>query len=104
MNEWVYFWLTAAALAAALFFLTAGVIGNLRFDRAINRIHAAGIGDTMGLLFTTVAVLAGRDNRQTVRVFLPLIFLCITSPVSSHFLALMEFHRMENPEEHAGRG
>ena len=91
MNEWVQFGLTAAAMAAALILFTAGAVGNIRFGAAVNRIHAAGIGDSMGLFFTTLALaVSGYGPGLSVRLFLPLVFLWITSPVSSHFLALME--------------
>ena len=56
MGEWVRFWLTAAVLIAGLGFLAAGVIGNCRFYYVMNRIHAAGLGDTMGLLLTILAL------------------------------------------------
>lgn len=91
MNEWVQFSLTAAVLVAALAFFTAGAVGNIRFGVAVNRIHAAGIGDSMGLFFTTLALaVSGYGPGLSARLFLPLVFLWITSPVSSHFLALME--------------
>ena len=90
MNEWVQFVVTAVFLAAALGFFTAGVIGNIRFGNAVNRIHAAGLGDSMGLFFTTLALaVSGYGLGLSIRVFLPLIFLWITSPVSSHFLAMI---------------
>ena len=91
MNEWVQFSLTAAAMIAALLFFTAGAIGNIRFGTAGNRIHAAGLGDSMGLFFMTLALaISGYGPGPSIRIFLPLVFLWITSPVSSHFLALIE--------------
>lgn len=94
MNEWIVFGLTAAGIIAALALMTAGVLGNIRFGRAANRIHAAGIGDTLGMALMTAALAVNAPDALTgAKFFLPLVFLWITSPVSSHFLALMEYSR-----------
>ena len=94
MGEWVRFWLTAAVLIAGLGFLAAGVIGNCRFYYVMNRIHAAGLGDTMGLLLTTLALaISASSLSEGLRMFLPPVFLWITSPVSSHFVALIEYYK-----------
>ena len=93
MSEWVRFWLTAVLLAGALVFFAAAVIGNCRFRFVMNRIHAAGIGDTAGLLLTVLALAVSAGSfSDGARLFLPLLFLWITSPVSSHFLALIEYY------------
>jgi len=93
MSEWVRFWITAAVLMLGLGFLTAGVIGNCRFRYVMNRVHAAGLGDTMGLFFTTLALaLDAGGLLPGLRLFLPLIFLWITSPVSSHFLSQISYY------------
>ena len=90
MSEWVCFGLTAAGLIAALALMTAGVIGNCRFGCAAGRIHAAGIGDSLGMALVTVALAVSAPSASVcARIFLPLVFLWITSPVTSHFLALM---------------
>ena len=93
MSEWVRFWITAVLLIAALVFLTAATIGNCRFRFVMNRIHAAGVGDTAGVLLTVIALVVSAESfSDGARLFLPLLFLWITSPVSSHFLALIEYY------------
>ena len=95
MNEWIVFGLTAAGIIAALALMTAGAVGNIRFGYAANRIHAAGIGDTLGMaLMTTALAVNAPDALTGAKFFLPVVFLWITSPVSSHFLALMEYSRV----------
>lgn len=104
MSEWLRFWLTAALLVAALVFLAAGVVGNCRFRYVMNRIHAAGLGDTMGLLLTAAALaLSAQGVSEGLRVFLPPLFLWITSPMSSHFLALIEYYKEPRLYEHVKR-
>ena len=53
--EWARFWLTAVILCIGLLFFAGAVLGNCRFAYVMNRVHAAGLGDTMGLFL----VLAG---------------------------------------------
>lgn len=104
MSEWLRFWLTAAVLAAAILFLAAGVIGNCRFRYVMNRIHAAGLGDTAGLALTVLALaLSAETLSEAARLFLPLVFLWITSPVSSHFLAQIEYYTDSHLYEHMSR-
>ena len=94
MNEWIVFWLTAAGLTTGLGIMTAGVAGNCRFGCAMNRIHAAGVGDTLGLALITAALAVSAPSAGVcAKMFLPLVFLWITSPVSSHFLSLLEYSR-----------
>ena len=104
MNEWVRFWITAAILAAGIGFFSAGVIGNCRFVYVMNRIHAAGLGDTMGLLLVTVALAVTSGDALSIgKLFLPLVFLWITSPISGHFLGQIEYYTNPKLYEHMGR-
>ena len=104
MGEWARFWLTAAVLIAGLGFLAAGVVGNCRFYYVMNRIHAAGLGDTMGILLTTLALAISADTVSGgLRLFLPLAFLWVTSPASSHFLAQIDYFTDSRLYEHMER-
>ena len=100
MNEWICFWITAATLVTGLGFLAAGVFGNCRFGCAMNRLHAAGLGDTMGLMFTSIALAVSAPSVPVgVKLFLPLVFMWITSPVSTHFLAMVESRNLRESDK-----
>ncbi len=104
MGEWIRFFLTAAFLIAGLAFLAAGVVGNCRFRYVMNRVHAAGLGDTMGLFFTIVALSISTDGPLTIcKLFLPLVFLWATSPVSSHFLSQIEYYTQRHLDKYMDR-
>lgn len=104
MLEWIRFWITAVLLAAGLVFLAAAVVGNCRFHYVFNRIHAAGLGDTMGLLFTVLALAVSADGWLSAgKLFLPLAFLWVTSPVASHFLGQIEYYTSPRLYEHMDR-
>ena len=63
-----------------------------------------GLGDTMGLFFTAAALAVSADGAALgIRLFLPLVFLWITSPVSSHFLSQIEYFTQKNLFRHMDR-
>lgn len=102
--EWVRFWLTAAALVAGLLFFVGAVLGNCRFAYIMNRVHAAGLGDTMGLFFVTLAAVVNAAGPfEAVKTFLPLFFLWICSPVSSHLIAQIEYYTNQHIYDHMTR-
>lgn len=104
MNEWVRFWITAILLAIGLGFFAAAVVGNCRFYYVMNRIHAAGLGDTLGLFCTVIALAVSAGGvLDAGKLLLPLIFLWITSPISGHFLGQVEYYTNPRLYEHMDR-
>lgn len=67
------------------------VMGIFRMKYVLNRMHAAAMGDTMGLFLslTGLCVLNGL-NFTTAKIVLIIILFWISSPVSSHMTALIE--------------
>ncbi len=80
--------LQALSLFLGCVFLVIGGIGVLRLPDVFTRLHAAGLTDTMGagLLLLGLAMESG-FSLVTAKLILILIFLWLTSPVSSHALA-----------------
>lgn len=79
-------------------FLGIGVItfaieirGVFHMKVALNRMHAAGMGDTLGLSSSLIGlmILSGL-NLNTVKMFFIIVFLWFTSPVATHLLANLE--------------
>ena len=50
MLELIRFVLSALFTLAGLFVLVSGVVGVFRFRYSMNRMHAAALGDTLGIL------------------------------------------------------
>lgn len=93
MLEWIRFWVTAVFLVLGLVSFAAGVVGNCRFRFIMNRLHAAGIGDTQGLFLIVLAVAVSAGSFMDVlKLALLIIFMWNTSPVSSHFLSQIEYY------------
>ena len=102
--EWVRFWITAALVTAGLVFFIGAVMGNCRFAYVMNRVHAAGLGDTMGLFFVLAGLMVSAPGVwEALKLLLPLVFLWMCSPVSSHFLADIEYYTNKKVYEHMKR-
>ena len=99
--EWIRLILSALLLFCGLFSFVTAVIGNIRFGFAMNRMHSAGIGDTLGLLCVVLSLIIGSGFRMaSLKMLLVLVFLWVASPVSTHFLSQVEFLNNDRLGEH----
>lgn len=89
--EWIRFLLGAALLLAGAFVMVTAVIGNFRFNYVLCRMHAAGLGDTLGiiLIFAGITVLCG-VSVFTLKLAAVIALLWVSSPVASHMIMRME--------------
>ena len=56
-----------------------------------NRMHAAAIGDTLGIGFALLGLIViSGFNFTSLKLFLVIVFLWFSSPVSSHLIARLE--------------
>ncbi len=89
--QWIRFIAGTAFLAFGLFFIVTSVIGNFRFKFALNRMHSAALGDTLGLLGIVLGMCFYHGlNAATVKLLVIVALVWITSPVASHLIMLME--------------
>ena len=97
MTEWIRFWITAALLLGGLVSFAAAVTGVHRFGFVMNRMHAAGIGDTLALFLVAAAcAVSAGFTFDSLKLVLLVFFMWFTSPVSTHFLGQVEYY--SNPE------
>lgn len=102
---WIRFGITALFLLSALICFTGAVIGSYRFGFVMNCLHAAGIGDTLGILCVIIALIVSADSFMTgAKLFLIAAFLWGTSPVSTHFIGQAEYFIHEDIEQQFDRG
>ena len=87
MLEYLRFGLFAILLVSGLVIQLSALIGVNRFKFAVNRMHPAGMGDTLGLLLMALAaiVYAGFDA-VTLKIIFVVGFFWLTSPVCSHLI------------------
>ena len=71
--------------------LVSGVVGVFSFKYALNRIHAAALMDTVGILLMLLGVIVAVGFDVTSLKLLVVIgLLWLTSPVSGHLIGRME--------------
>ena len=81
----------AILTAAGLCCLVSGVVGVFRFKYALNRIHAAALMDTVGILLMLLGVIVATGfNVSSAKLLVVVAFLWLTSPVSGHLIGRME--------------
>lgn len=90
--EWVQFGFSAAFIIVGLFVFIVGIIGIYQFKFVLNRMHAAGMLDTMGIFFIVVGIaIKNGIDATTIKLFIIVLTLWLTSPIASHFIAKLEY-------------
>lgn len=91
--EWMRFAIAAVLAILGLCSFGAAVLGAYRFGFVLNRMHAAGIGDTAGIFLMIASLAVARGlHMDTLKLIVLVFFLWFTSPVSTHFLGQVEFY------------
>ena len=89
--KWIQFGAAALLLVSGLVFMILAVFGVNKFHRALNRMHAAAMGDTLGILFVILGLVALRGiSMDSLKLILVIIFFWIASPVSGHMISRLE--------------
>lgn len=102
--EWIRFLAGAALLLVGMAIFIIEMIGVFRFRYVLNRMHAAAMGDTLGLgsCLLGLIVMSGL-NFTSLKLFLVIVFLWFSSPVSSHLIARLEVVTDEEKDKHYRR-
>jgi len=91
MIETLRFILCALLIGVGLIFVICAVIGVLRFHYVLNRMHAAALGDTMGILMIMLGLAVASGVNLLSLKFILIVFLFWTaSPVASHLIGRLE--------------
>lgn len=97
MWQWIRFALSAACLVTGLVFMILALFGVNRFHRALNRMHAAAMGDTLGILFVFAGLILIRGfSMDSLKLFLVILFFWTAGPVSGHMISRLEAMTDEN--------
>ena len=99
--EWIRFIVGTGLLLVGLGIFVIQIFGVFKFKYVLNRMHAAAMGDTLGISFSLVGIMIFNGfNFTTLKMILIVVFLWFASPVSSHLLARLEAATNENLKEH----
>jgi len=99
---WIRFGFTAFFMISGMFFFVSAALGANRrgFGLVLQRMHAASLGDTMGLMLSSLGVICAMGvDMSTVKILFILFFMWCTSPVSSHLLAQVEYYTSDKARE-----
>ena len=99
--EWVRFAAGVGLLLIGLGIFVLQIFGVFKFQYVLNRMHAAAMGDTLGIgASLTGLILLSGWNITSVKLALVLAFLWLASPVSSHLISRLEVVTNEQLAEH----
>lgn len=89
--EWLRFIIGVGLLVAGVCIFCIQLLGVFEFKYVLNRMHAAAMGDTLGLAASLagLVVLSG-FNFTSLKMGLVIVFLWLASPVSSHLISRLE--------------
>lgn len=89
--KWTQFILGTLLLFVGLFTFVIQIFGVFKFKYVLNRMHAAAMGDTLGIGISLIGlmILSG-FNFTTLKMGLVIVFLWCASPVSSHLISRLE--------------
>ena len=78
--------IAAICIFIGLFVFFCSILGIYRFKYALNRMHAAALGDTMGIF-------------RMAKYALIILFFWLSSPISTHLIAKVELLTNKDCEE-----
>ncbi len=89
--EWIRFIAGTIVLLCGLTIFVIEVYGIFHLRYVLNRMHAAAMGDTLGISISLIGLMIFSGiNFTTLKMALIIVFLWCASPVSSHLIARLE--------------
>lgn len=109
---WIVFALVAFFVLASLFMIFCGILGIYKYKYVLNRMNAAALIDTLALLLMNIGLViatiyryasSGEFSSGTVltifKIFLIVVVMWLTSPISGHLISKLEYVTNEKIEE-----
>lgn len=89
--EWFRLVVSAVFLLLGLLVFVAASVGVNKFKRALNRMHAAALGDTLGILFMILGLAVWKGVCfASFKLMLVVLFFWLASPVAGHMISRLE--------------
>lgn len=99
--EWIRFLFGALFMLCGLLIFLIEMAGVFRFKYVLNRMHAAAMGDTLGIACSLIGLMIISGFTFTsLKLFCVIVFLWFSSPTSSHLIARLEVATDEKRGEH----
>ena len=98
----VTFFFAALLIIAGMAVLAVGIIGIFRIKYVLNRLHAAAMLDSLGLLLISAGVIVIRGfTYDSAKLLMMIALFWIASPVCSHLLSSLEVFTNQDLEKDA---
>ena len=99
--NWIRFLAGCGLLLGGMGIFVLQLFGVFKFRYVLNRMHAAAMGDTLGIgvSLTGLMILSG-FNFTSLKIALIIVFLWLASPVSSHLISRLEVVTNAHLEEY----
>lgn len=99
--EWIRFLIGSLFLLTGMVIFFTELFGVFHFNFVLNRMHAAAMGDTLGISSCLIGLMIFSGvNFTTLKLFFIIVFLWFSSPVSSHVLSRLEVATNAKLSEH----
>ena len=99
--EWIRFAAGVGLLLLGVGIFIRELFGVFKFKFVLNRMHAAAMGDTLGIgASMTGLILLSGFNYTSLKMAMIIVFLWLASPVSSHLISRLEVVTNEHLAEH----
>ena len=99
--SWIRFIIGSVFLLIGIILFVVEIYGVFRFKYVLNRMHAAAMGDTLGISASLIGLMIFSGlNYTTLKMALVILFLWCASPVSSHLIARLEVATNEDIKEY----
>ena len=92
--------LAAVCVVLGILVFCCSILGVYRLTYVLNRMHAAALGDTLGLFLVVLGLLIlGKDMFHMLKYALIVIFFWVSSPIATHMIAKVELLTDKDYEE-----
>ena len=99
--DWIRLVIGSMFVLAGIVIFFTELYGVFHFKYVLNRMHAAAMGDTLGISACLIGLMIFSGlNFTTLKMFLVIVFLWFASPVSSHVLSRLEAATNDNLAAH----
>ncbi len=100
MMAWIQLIAGGSLIVIGIMTMCVAVLGVFRFHYVLNRMHAAALGDTLGLFLVVLGLLIlGKDMFHMLKYALIVIFFWVSSPIATHMIAKVELLTDKDYEE-----
>lgn len=98
--DWIRFILGVGLLICGFMVFMLQLIGVFKFKYILNRMHAAAMGDTLGIGISMLGlIILSGFNFTSLKMALVIVFLWLASPVAAHLISRLEVVTNEELEK-----